>query len=103
MTATPQQITFGEMRESGVRDVLRCPVRSRCRVHETVWIDAMVSSKYEPVSLPTRKDAVAMATEREAWASAARERDQPGSAREFELTALLLRFYANTASWHTDT
>jgi hypothetical protein len=44
-----------------------------------------------------------MATEREAWASAARERDQPGSAREFELTALLLRFYANTASWHTDT
>jgi hypothetical protein len=41
-----------------------------------------------------------MATKREAWASAARERDQPDSAREFELTALLLRFYANTASWH---
>ena len=71
------------MRESGVRDVLRCIVRGRCRVHETVWIDA-----------------VAMATEREAWASAACERDQPDSAREFELTALLLRFYANTASWH---
>jgi hypothetical protein len=87
------------MRESGVRDVLRCIVRGRCRVHETVWIDAMVSSKYEPATLPTRKDAVAT-TEREEWAKAARERDQPGSAREFELTALLLRFYANTASWH---
>jgi hypothetical protein len=37
-----------------------------------------------------------MAEEREAWAKAARERDQPGSAREFELIALLLRFYAST-------
>jgi hypothetical protein len=73
--------------------------RGRCRVHETVQIDAMVS-KYEPASLPTRKDAVTMAAEREDWARAARERDQPGSAREFELTAMLLRFYANTVSWH---
>ena len=48
-----------------------------------VRIDAMVS-KYEPASLPTRKNAVTMAAEREDWARAARERDQPGSAREFE-------------------
>jgi len=41
-----------------------------------------------------------MAAEREDWAKAARERDQPGLAREFELTALLLRFYADTVSWH---
>lgn len=54
----------------------------------------MVPSKYEPAVLPTKEDALTMAEEREAWARAARERDQPGSAREFELTALLLRFYA---------
>jgi hypothetical protein len=35
-----------------------------------------------------------MADEREQWAKAAREREQPDSAKEFELTALLLRFYA---------
>ncbi len=35
-----------------------------------------------------------MAEKHEAWAKAARERAQPGSAREFELIALLLRFYA---------
>lgn len=99
MTTRPQKITFGEIRESGVRDVLRCIVRGRCRVHETVRIDAMVS-KYEPATLPTRKDAITMAAEREDWAKAARERDQPGLAREFELTALLLRFYADTVSWH---
>jgi hypothetical protein len=58
----------------------------------------MVSSKYEPAVLPTRADALTMATEREEWAKAARERDQPGSAREFELTALLLRFYAGTTA-----
>ena len=52
-----------------------------------------MSDKYEPATLPTREDALIMAGEREAWAKAARERDQPGSAREFELTALLLRFY----------
>ena len=51
-------------------------------------------TKYEPAVLPTKHDALTMATEREAWAAQARERDQPGSAREFELTALLLRFYA---------
>ena len=32
------------------------------------------------------------------WTKAARERDQPGSAKEFELTALLLRFYAGAVS-----
>lgn len=56
----------------------------------------MVSSKYEPASLPTKGDALTMAAEREAWATAARRQDRPGSAREFELTALLLRFYANS-------
>ena len=54
MTTYQQKITFGEMHASGVRDVLRCIARGRCRVHETVRIDAMVS-KYEPASLPTNK------------------------------------------------
>jgi hypothetical protein len=54
----------------------------------------MTVSKYEPTVLPTKRDALIMALEREEWAKAARERDQPGTAREFELTALLLRFYA---------
>jgi len=37
------------------------------------------------IVIPTKQDALTMATEREEWAKAARERDQPGSAREFEL------------------
>jgi len=51
--------------------------------------------KYEPTCLPnSRDDAEYMATEREEWARQARDRDQFGSAKEFELTALLLRFYS---------
>jgi hypothetical protein len=53
-----------------------------------------IASKYEPATLPTKEQALGMALEREMWAQAARERDQWGSAREFELMALLLRFYA---------
>lgn len=55
-------------------------------------------TKYEPTTLPSKPDALIMADEREQWAKAARERDQPGSAKEFELTALLLRFYAHTSA-----
>jgi hypothetical protein len=57
-----------------------------------------MTSKYELTILPTKQNALTMAAEREEWARAARERDQPGSAREFELTALLLRFYAEAVS-----
>ncbi len=53
------------------------------------------ATKYEPAMLPNPGVAIVMAVEREEWAKAARERDQLGSAREFELTALLLRFYAD--------
>jgi hypothetical protein len=49
--------------------------------------------KYTPVRLPTTEEAIRLAIEREAWADTARAQDKPGSAREFELMALLLRFY----------
>jgi hypothetical protein len=55
-----------------------------------------MQNKYKPTVLPLRDDAVAMAIEREEWARMAMEKDQPGSAREFELTALLLRWFANS-------
>lgn len=60
-----------------------------------------VPLKYQPATLPASKDeAIAMAEEREMWAANARKGDQYGSAREFELMAQLLRFYATTATWH---
>jgi hypothetical protein len=56
---------------------------------------AVIPTKYTPAELPKdAREAIALAAEREEWASAARVRDQPGSAREFELTAKLLRAYA---------
>lgn len=52
-------------------------------------------TKFKPAVLPlTGAIAIRMAEVREEWAKAARERDQNGSAREFELTALLLRAFA---------
>jgi hypothetical protein len=55
----------------------------------------VIPTKYIPAELPKDADeAIALAVEREEWAAAARDRDQPGSAREFELAAKLLRFYA---------
>lgn len=49
-------------------------------------------TKYQPATLPLNGTvAVHMAQDREEWAKEARARDQYGSAREFELTALLLR------------
>lgn len=58
----------------------------------------MKIDKYTPATLPTRDEALRMAFERKAWAKTARDQDMSGSAYEFELTALLLRFYAE----HTD-
>jgi hypothetical protein len=53
------------------------------------------TSKYQPAELPNTKiEAEQMAELREAWAAEARTRDRPGTAREFELTAKLLRFLA---------
>jgi hypothetical protein len=54
----------------------------------------MPTGKYAPAVLPGRLEALVMAAEREDWARDARHRDRPGSAREFELTALLLRYYS---------
>ena len=55
----------------------------------------MTTSKYEPVTLPeTKAAALTMAADREEWARIAYEQDRLGSTRELELTALLLRFYA---------
>lgn len=51
-------------------------------------------SKYEIAQLPSREQALEWAAERETWAKQARENDKHGSAWEFELTALLLRAYA---------
>jgi len=54
-----------------------------------------VPEKYKPATLPTtRWDAEVMATDREKWAAELRAIDRPGTAHEFELTALLLRAYA---------
>ena len=54
-----------------------------------------MTSKYEPATLPkTKAEALILAAEREEWARVAREQDRAGSAREIELAALLLRFYA---------
>jgi hypothetical protein len=50
-----------------------------------------IHAKYIPVTLPTVQEAEQMATEREEWARQAREKDLIGTAREYELTALLLR------------
>jgi hypothetical protein len=59
----------------------------------------VIPTKYTPAELPKAADeAIALAAEREQWAKEARDRDQPGSAREFELTAKLLRSYADQLS-----
>lgn len=53
------------------------------------------AKKFEKAELPFNDTvAIHMAIEREEWAAEARKRDQYGSAREFELTALLLREWA---------
>ena len=52
-------------------------------------------NKFIPIELPLiREVAMAMAVEREEWAVQARERDLYGSAREYDLTAQLLRCLA---------
>lgn len=54
-----------------------------------------MNTKYEPAALPASiAEALSMAEQRETWAKDARDRDLTGTAREYELTALLLRFYA---------
>lgn len=52
-----------------------------------------MSDKYTKTKLPTPTQALEMALIREHWAKLAIEHDQLGSAREFELTALLLRYF----------
>jgi len=55
----------------------------------------MPDPKFEKAELPFNDTtAIHMAMDREVWAAEARARDQYGSAREFELTALLLRDWA---------
>jgi hypothetical protein len=56
-------------------------------------------SKYDAIALPTPANALLMAAEREEWARDARERDLIGTAQEYELSALLLRFYAGSARY----
>lgn len=52
-------------------------------------------TKYEKAQLPSdAQTALEMAAMRDEWAKEALARDQYGSAREFELSALLLRQYA---------
>ena len=55
----------------------------------------VIPTKYQPAELPkTVREAEELAAEREQWAKEARDMDLPGSAREFELTAKLLRHFA---------
>jgi hypothetical protein len=54
-----------------------------------------IDPKFQKATLPLNDTvAIHMAQDREEWAKEARGRDQYGSAREFELTALLLRDWA---------
>ena len=54
-----------------------------------------IDPKFEKAVLPLSGTvAIHMAVVREEWAKEARSRDQYGSAREFELTASLLRDWA---------
>lgn len=56
-----------------------------------------VPEKFRPAELPkTRAEAEAMLSERRALAELCRSQDKNGSAREFELTVLLLEKYAET-------
>jgi hypothetical protein len=58
----------------------------------------MNRTKYQKATMPTPEEALGMAREREEWAKDARERDLTGTAHEYELTALLLRFYAGSVA-----
>jgi hypothetical protein len=59
MTTYPQKITFGEMRESGTRDVLIYLRDHRCTHHVETnadgWPDDVRLSDIEPSFLPWRK------------------------------------------------
>lgn len=56
-----------------------------------------ITTKFKSATLPSSpEEAHAMANDREAWAEEARQTDKNGSAREWELTALLLRAWAET-------
>ena len=55
----------------------------------------IINSKYIKATLPTPDQALEMALIREHWAELAIKKDRLGSAREFELTALLLRYFRN--------
>ncbi len=66
-----------------------------CQNTPAMTANVKVPEKYTPAILPeTAVELNAAAGMRELWAKEARERDQPGSAREFELTALALRALA---------
>jgi hypothetical protein len=49
--------------------------------------------KHKKAELPSKPDALRMALNYETWAKEAFEKDMLGSARQFELMALLLRYY----------
>lgn len=52
-------------------------------------------NKYRKGNLPgTPEEALEMAADRDLWAKEARDRDQYGTAIEWEITASLLRFFA---------
>jgi hypothetical protein len=53
----------------------------------------MPDTKYDKTVLPTPENALLLAADREMWAREARNLDKHGTARELELTALLLRHY----------
>lgn len=57
-----------------------------------------MKDKYKKwTELPSKADALLMADEYDTWADTAVEYDKHGSARQFELMALLLRFYGRSA------
>jgi len=66
----------------------------------------IIPEKYKSAVLPVlAKDLQQLADERNIWAQEARERDQPGSAREFELASLALmkiKKLQETLDWYAE-
>ena len=72
-------------------------VTDKVKAAAAAELNSPVPDKYERATLPTTADeATAMADARDSWAEHARKSDLNGSAREMELCADLLRFYAGT-------
>lgn len=56
----------------------------------------ITKDKYQKAELPNKDNALLLANSYDTWAKEAIENDKYGTARQFELMALLLRFYGQS-------